>query len=56
MRGRARLLKEISFALFGRRRFRRIEVSCSLNLFFNALKVCSVIHRGVAGMYMIVEL
>jgi hypothetical protein len=49
-------MQEISFALFGRRRFRRIEVTCSLNLFFSALKICSIIHQRVAGLYMIVDL
>lgn len=55
-RGQAVILKEISFALFGRRRFKRIEVTCSLNLLFSGLKICSRIHRGIAGMAMVVEL
>lgn len=50
------MLKELLFGIMGRRRFRRTELTCSLNLFFTTLKLCSVIHRNVAGMYMIVEL
>lgn len=56
IRGRAELMADINHALFGFRRFRRIELTCSLNNFFSALKVCSIFHKGVADLYMIVEL
>ena len=55
-REKAILFKELIFGIMGRRRFRRIELTCSLNLLFNTLKLCSVIHKNVPDMFMIVEL
>jgi len=49
-------MKEIGFALFGRRRFKRIELVATLNVFYTALKVSAIFHKKVAGLYMIIEL
>jgi len=56
LRNRALLMKEIGFALFGRRRFKRIELVATLNVFYTALKVSTIFHQRVAGLYMIIEL
>ena len=54
-RERALIIKEISFGLFGRRRYRNFYLECSLNNFFDALTLANILQRRVEGLAMVVR-
>jgi len=54
-RNRAIALRILSFGLFGQKRFENLYLSCSLNCFYWALQIASIMHRRVAGLAMIIK-
>ena len=48
--------REIGQALFGRKRFRNIVLTCTLNNFYHALLIANTFHRRVPGLHMIISL
>ena len=48
--------REIGLALFGRKRYRSIVLSCTLNNLYPTLLIANTFHRRVPGLHMIISL
>ena len=54
-RERALIVKEISFGLFGRRRYRNFYLQCTLNNMYDALSLANILQRRVEGLAMVIR-
>ena len=54
-RERAMIIKEISFGLFGRRRYRNFYLVCTLNNLFDTLSLANILQRRVEGLAMVIR-
>ena len=54
-RQRALLIKDISYGLFGSKRYTNIILECSLNNFYDTLSLANILQRRVEGLALIIR-